>query len=353
MNKIKFATLSLFLYLNPILGFAQVISSVSPSNSTPAPSETITADIVIDMTGSSELLGSFTGSVEWDPTVLSYDSNSGMQGGFTGLVNTDNSATGSLGFNGINAGGGSGTLTVLTVTFNVIGAHESSTTLDVDFSAMSAALTFVNLLPVLTVNDATVTVMDPAVPVELSSFTAMNEGNQIRLEWTTQSESNNLGFDVERSSDQESFSKLGFVPGNFTTSTPKFYTFVDSELNVGTYFYRLKQIDTNGTFEYSPIVGATVSAPAAFMLHQNFPNPFNLETVISYELAEKTEVSIFIFNLLGRKTRTLVDEVNGPGSFEIAWDGKDERGRIAPSGIYFVQMRVGEIVQFKKVTLSK
>ena len=305
------------------------------------------------MTGSSELLGSFTGSIDWDPTILSYDNNSGIQGGFTGLVNTDNAATGSLGFNGINAGGGSGTLTVLTVTFDVIGAHESSTTLDLEYSAMSAALTFVNLLPVLTVNDATITVMDPAVPVELSAFSAMNEGNQIRLEWTTQSESNNLGFNVERSLDQESFSKIGFVPGNFTTSTPKFYTFVDSDLEVGTYFYRLKQLDTNGAFEYSPVVTAAISAPTAFVLHQNFPNPFNHETKILYELAEKTEVSIFIFNLLGRKTRTLVDEVNGPGSFEIAWDGKDERGRIASSGIYFAQMRVGEVIQLKKVTLSK
>ena len=198
-----------------------------------------------------------------------------------------------------------------------------------------------------------ITPLQNPVPVELSSFTAESDGSRIKLKWTTQSESNNLGFDVERSSDQESFSKIGFVPGNFTTSTPKFYTFVDSDLEVGTYFYRLKQIDTDGAFEYSPVVTAAISAPTAFVLHQNFPNPFNLETKIPYELAEKTEVSIFIFNLLGRKIRTLVDEVNGPGSFEIAWDGKDERGRIAPSGIYFMQMRVGEVIQLKKVALSK
>ncbi len=198
-----------------------------------------------------------------------------------------------------------------------------------------------------------ITPLQNPVPVELSSFTADSDGSRIKLKWTTQSESNNLGFDVERSSDRESFSKIGFVPGNFTTSTPKFYTFVDSDLEVGTYFYRLKQIDTDGAFEYSPVVTAAISAPTAFVLHQNFPNPFNLETKIPYELAEKTEVSIFIFNLLGRKIRTLVDEVNGPGSFEIAWDGKDERGRIAPSGIYFMQMRVGEVIQLKKVALSK
>ena len=94
-------------------------------------------------------------------------------------------------------------------------------------------------------------------------------------------------------------------------------------------------------------------APTDFLLNQTYPNPFYLETKIPYELSNQTGVSISIFNLLDKKIRRLVDEVDGPGSFEVAWDGKNDNGRIVPSGNYFVEMRVGGVVQMTKVILSK
>lgn len=241
----------------------QITSSPVPSNSNPEVDSTITVDIMINTNGSSELLGAFTSTLIWDPSVLSFASHSGIQEGFTGLVNNDSVSLGRLNFNGIRAQGAIGDLKVFSITFMAIGSQGSSSNLDLEYSAMSAALTFANLLPMLAINDTVVSIASPT-SVEDSQTT-----------------------------------------------------------------------------------------PKEFFLEQNYPNPFNLETKIPYELAKQASVSISIFNLLGKKIRTLVDEVDGPGSFEVAWDGKNENGRIVPSGNYFVEMRVGGDVQMKQVILSK
>jgi hypothetical protein len=132
--------------------------------------------------------------------------------------------------------------------------------------------------------------LPPVVPVELTSFTAVALNGTVTLEWTTATEVNNKGFDVERSSDNQNFSVIGFVNGFGTTTEGKSYSFSDAGLAEGKYFYRLRQIDYNGDFEYSPVIEADVTAPSVFLLSQNYPNPFNPSTKISYSIAEAGHV---------------------------------------------------------------
>ena len=143
-------------------------SSATPSNATPSIGDSIVVTIAIDISGVAapdNALGSFTGTLDWDPAVLTYSSNSGIQAGFTGVVNTGSAGTGHIVFNGAKPSGATGNNTVLTITFDVVGAGTSA--LDLGYSAMSAASTFANLLPLLTVTDGQV-VVTPAAHYSLT-----------------------------------------------------------------------------------------------------------------------------------------------------------------------------------------
>jgi hypothetical protein len=132
-------------------------SSAVPSDATPTVGAQIDVDISIDVTNvdaPDDALGSFTGSLDWDPDVLAYNSNSGLLAGFTGAINTAAVGTGHIAFNGLNAYGPTGNTMVFTIIFDVIGAGTSD--LDLEYSAMAAAYTFVDLTPILTVNDGSV-----------------------------------------------------------------------------------------------------------------------------------------------------------------------------------------------------
>jgi len=134
-----------------------IVSAPTPSDAAPAKGEQVVVTITIDMTGSAapnNALGSFTSSLAWNPAVLAYSTNSGLQSGFTGAINTANVGTGTIAFNGANASGATGNVTVLTITFDVVG--EGTSVLDLAYSAMAAANTFTNLIPILTVNDSQV-----------------------------------------------------------------------------------------------------------------------------------------------------------------------------------------------------
>jgi hypothetical protein len=154
-------------------------SSAIPSNDTPSAGEQITVDISIDVSGvdpPNNSLGSFTGSLDWNPAALGYNTNSGLLTGFTGVVNTAGFATGHIIFNGANPTGATGNITVISITFDVVGS--GSIDLDLEYSAMAAAGTFTNLLPILTVTDGLVTVASTGVITtdgEVSSGTADTE----------------------------------------------------------------------------------------------------------------------------------------------------------------------------------
>lgn len=143
----------------PVLASASVVSAATPSDATPEVGEQIVVTVHVDMSGASspdDRLGSFSGTLQWNPAVLAYRSNSGILAGFTGLVNATNAATGRIIFNGASATGASGNIIVLTVTFDVVGVGTSD--LDLGYTAMAAAATFANLLPILTVTDGRVVV---------------------------------------------------------------------------------------------------------------------------------------------------------------------------------------------------
>ncbi|HMU44051.1 MAG TPA: exo-alpha-sialidase [Ignavibacteriaceae bacterium] len=187
-----------------------------------------------------------------------------------------------------------------------------------------------------------------AVPVELTSFTAnSNSLGEVVLNWTTATETNNKGFDVERMIDGK-FVKVGYVPGFGTTTEPRNYSYTDSKLSQGKHTYRLKQVDFNGTFEYSNQVEIEVSAPVKFALEQNYPNPFNPSTVISYSLPQKELVTIKVIDILGREVATLVNEIKPAGKFEVEFDASS-----LASGVYVYQIKAGAFATSKKMLLTK
>ncbi len=190
-------------------------------------------------------------------------------------------------------------------------------------------------------------------PVELASFTATLEDNRrVHLQWTTESETNNLGFRIERRfAEQEVWEQVGFVNGNGTTIDRKFYTFADQPQSAGEWFYRLKQIDTNGASEYSEPISIVVGIPQEFMLSQNYPNPFNPETTISFTVPENAtgQMVLVIYDMLGRKVRTLFEREASPGYYDVQWNGRDDAGAITSSGVYIYQLRAGDFVSTKKM----
>ncbi|MFQ5602676.1 MAG: FlgD immunoglobulin-like domain containing protein [bacterium] len=198
-------------------------------------------------------------------------------------------------------------------------------------------------------------ILNSSVPVELTSFSAEILSNAVKLNWLTASETNNFGFEIEKSFDDIVYEKIGFVNGHGTTTSPQRYRFEDQKLNFAKKlrYYRLKQIDTDGSFEYSGSLKVTLAPPDNFVLQQNYPNPFNPETSIGYQLPKSTRVKLVIFNLIGQEIRNLVDSVEPAGFHKIIWNGKDNFGREVPSGTYIYQLKTAEFTGVKKMTLLR
>lgn len=182
------------------------------------------------------------------------------------------------------------------------------------------------------------------VPVELISFTASVNKNNVQLNWSTASETNNQGFDIERritqSEKNNEWTKIGFVPG-FGSSTEKhFYFFNDENLSGGKYQYRIKQIDFNGSFKYSEVVEVEINLPVNFSLEQNYPNPFNPSTKIRYHIAGSSYITLKVYDILGNEVITLVDKFRNAGSYEVEFTAHSDMIRSLSSGVYFYQLRV-------------
>ena len=194
--------------------------------------------------------------------------------------------------------------------------------------------------------------IDSPVPVELTSFSGFYDKNKVTLGWITSSELNNQGFDVERASSLTSplqeWKKIGFVSGNGTTTETNSYQFIDNSISSNKYYYRLKQVDFDGTFEYSNVVEVDINTVAEFSLNQNYPNPFNPSTKISFTLPQTANVKLSVFNLLGEKVAELVNEVKSSGFYEVDFNGTD-----LTSGMYLYRLEAGEFVSTRKMTLIK
>ncbi len=182
-------------------------------------------------------------------------------------------------------------------------------------------------------------------PVELSSFTARAFDQTIELRWNTASESNNLGFEVQRRHETEStWQTLAFLEGQGTTAEPTRYVWRDQPGRAGKINYRLNQVDADGQSHLTEAISVAFLAPKIFALQQNFPNPFNPATAIHYEVPEGSaqRVDIIVYDLLGRRVKTLVSETAQAGYYRIVWDGLDDRGAAAGAGVYFCVLTTAE-----------
>ncbi len=188
------------------------------------------------------------------------------------------------------------------------------------------------------------------VPVELVSFNAEVDNNKIILVWETATELNNSGFVVERSSDNKLFERIGFIEGKGTTTEKQEYTFTDAGLSgKGKFYYRLKQIDHDGTETYSDVIEVDYSAiPRVFSLSQNYPNPFNPMTTIEFGIPKESKVSLKIYDALGSEVETIVNEKMEPGFYKYQWNAS----RLA-SGAYFYRLTAGSFVSTKKLMILK
>jgi hypothetical protein len=186
------------------------------------------------------------------------------------------------------------------------------------------------------------------LPVELTSFTAKANGRTVKLSWETKTEIDNSGFEVQRKDINGTWNKLGFVEGHGTSNSPKYYTFEESKLNAGKLTYRLKQIDNDGTTDYSQEVEIDISLPKEFALSQNYPNPFNPSTVIQFALPIDCKVVIEIFSITGEKVATVLNDEIEAGYREINFNATN-----LTSGIYLYAIRAGEFKAVKKMLLVK
>lgn len=189
--------------------------------------------------------------------------------------------------------------------------------------------------------------LDVIVPVELTSFAAASDKNDVILTWNTATELNNQGFEIQRKITGE-FERVGFVEGKGTTTEAQNYLFRDKDLLSGNYTYRLKQTDFDGSFAYSDEVEIEISQPNVFYLGQNYPNPFNPSTNIKYSIPADGNVTLKMYDILGEEVSTLVNEFQQAGTFDVVFDGSN-----LSSGVYYYQLTSGELTSTKKMMLTK
>ena len=193
------------------------------------------------------------------------------------------------------------------------------------------------------------------VPVELNSFTASANGKEVTLNWSTATELNNQGFEVQRKFGSNDFVTIGSVKGHGTTTSPNNYTYIDKLLTSGKYFYRLKQTDFSGKFEYSQTVEVDWSPFTTYKLEQNYPNPFNPTTTIGFGITERGNVKLSVLNILGEEIKILLNEEKDAGYYSIDFNGND-----LSSGVYFYRIQAvpssssGQVfIDTKKMLLLK
>ena len=186
------------------------------------------------------------------------------------------------------------------------------------------------------------------LPVELTNFSGSYIDGAVRLNWTTTTESNNYGFEVQKRYQNTTFESIGFVNGNGSTINRIEYSFMDENLIAGTIYYRLKQIDFNGEFEYSNEILVEISELNSYQLFQNYPNPFNPNTIIKYSVPETSIMKIALYDIIGNEVEILFEGVQQTGIYQIEYNGSN-----LSSGVYFVLMTTENFNNSIKISLLK
>jgi hypothetical protein len=194
--------------------------------------------------------------------------------------------------------------------------------------------------------------------VELTSFSATAANNGVEVRWRTESEQDCDHWLIERSTSEEGgFAEVGKVAGHLSTNEPHQYSYTDNwNLESGTYYYRLAEVDVNGIKTYyGPMLAefGGKDLPLSYQLEKAFPNPFGQITNIKYQIAGSGPVSLKIYNIAGQELRMLVNEDKKMGSYEVKWDGKDSRGQTAANGVYLYKMKAGDFSATGKVMIIR
>ena len=187
------------------------------------------------------------------------------------------------------------------------------------------------------------------MPVELVSLDALINGNSVVLAWATASETNNAGFSVEQEVGTDVFAEIGYVEGHGTTIEPKEYSFAVNDLDPGLHRFRLKQIDFDGAFEYSPVVEAAVTVPDRFLIEPAYPNPFNPSTTLRFAVAAEQHVEVTLVNAAGQSIRTLYSgTVVANEMQQLTIDAS-----VLPSGTYLVHFEGEGLSATERIVLAK
>ncbi len=188
------------------------------------------------------------------------------------------------------------------------------------------------------------------VPVELVSFTAAYNSGAVDLRWQTATELNNHGFEIQRSFGNNSWTTIGFIKGEGTSSLPVTYSYTDHpETNSGSKVtYRLKQLDLDGSFKYSGEVEVVTQQPYSFALEQNYPNPFNPTTTIEFTIPSEREVSLVLYNSMGEEIKVLLNNILREGKHTLQFDGSE-----LSSGMYLLMLKSGSESVSRKLMLMK
>lgn len=188
------------------------------------------------------------------------------------------------------------------------------------------------------------------LPVELTSLAAIVKNYSVQLKWETATEVSNYGFEIERSADKINWSKIAFIEGHGNSNSTKQYSYTDSKISSGKYYYRLKQIDNEGTFAYSKEIEVTAAALLTdFTVEQNFPNPFNPTTTIKFGFQEPVNAQVVIYNAVGAQVAVLFNERTEAGKiYSVDFDGSQ-----FASGIYYYAVTGGNFKSIKKMILMK
>ncbi|RPI63015.1 MAG: T9SS C-terminal target domain-containing protein [Ignavibacteriales bacterium] len=192
-------------------------------------------------------------------------------------------------------------------------------------------------------------IYETTIPVELVSFNASLNQSNVSLSWTTATELNNRGFSVQRKVENK-WQDVGFVEGNGTTTEINSYSYIDDISSIesfGKIYYRLKQIDYDGSFSMSSEV-LVMMTPAEYKLSQNYPNPFNPVTRINFQLPYASNVTLKIYDVVGSEVATLVNEIKAAGNYNFDFNASS-----LASGVYYYKLQAGDFVQNKKMILMK
>lgn len=303
---------------------------------------TVTVPVFVSPLSQQHAVSAVSIALTFDPQVITYKSYSVTNTMLDGWFCSSNiPSPGLLKFGAFSASCVVGQGVLVEFMFQVVGRP-----------AMQTALAFSEMVfnegsPSATVFSGVFTV-NYVIPVELIEFRAEQAGNAILLIWSTATESNNYGFEIERSVNGSPWRLIGFVPGHGSTAIPHHYEFRDPAIATGIHLYQLKQIDYDGHFVRTAPIQIVIAPPKQYSLGQNYPNPFNSSTKIPFDLPEPAQIKLTLYDLLGKQVGLLATDRFDAGHHHISF----QSDRLA-AGLYFYELRANQFVAVKKLLIVK